>query len=422
MSTAFKPADILLPNEKTDMQTWSVVACDQYTSEPEYWNDVNRIVGDNISTLNMILPEIYLTNDNVDSKIENIHKTMDNYLSSDIFNEYRNSYIYIERIQSDGKIRQGLVGMIDLEEYDYSEGSTSSVRATEATVVERIPPRIKVRRCANLELPHIMILIDDEKKTVIEPIGENSDSMEKLYDFPLMKNGGSIKGYLVGDNQKNKIDSALTALGDEKAFNEKYSLSDTPVLLYAMGDGNHSLATAKAYYEELKAQNPDKDMSLHPARYALVEIVNLHSEALQFEAIHRIVTNLDCDDLLTKLKESLSLSETDSGSGQSFTYIYKNIKKKMYISNTLSNLTVGSLQVVLDEYIKEKGGEIDYIHGTEVLENLAQNDNSIGFILPDMLKSELFPTVIKDGALPRKTFSMGHAEDKRFYIECRRIK
>ena len=348
MSTAFKPADILLPNEKIDMNAWTVVACDQYTSEPEYWKDVSNLVGDKFSTLNMILPEIYLENNDVETRIENIHKTMEKYLSSGIFNEYKNSYIYTERIQSNGILRQGLIGMIDLEEYDYSVGSTSSVRATEATVVERIPPRIKVRNGACLELPHIIILIDDEQKTVIEPIGENVGSMEKLYDFSLMKNGGSIKGYLVGKTQKDKIDDALTALGDKNTFNEKYGLSDNPVLLYAMGDGNHSLATAKAYYEEIKAQNPDKDMSSHPARYALVEIVNLHSEALQFEAIHRIVTDVDCDNLLASLKDSLLLSENDNGSGQSFTYVCKDTKKKMFIGNKLSNLTVGSLQTALD--------------------------------------------------------------------------
>ena len=337
---------------------------------------------------------------------------MNDYLSSDVFVEYKDSYIYIERTQSDGKIRKGLVGMIDLEEYDYSKGSTSSVRATEATVVERIPPRIKVRRGASLELPHIMILIDDENKTVVEPIGQNKDSMKKLYDFSLMKNGGSIKGFLVNENQKNEIDKALTALGDSKAFNKKYGLSDSPVLLYAMGDGNHSLATAKAYYEELKTQNPEKDMTYHPARYALVEIVNLHSDALEFEAIHRIVTDVDSEDLLSVLKEKLDLVCDDNGSGQSFTYVHKGEKKTVYVGNKLSNLTVGSLQAVLDEYIKSKGGKVDYIHGINVLESLAQANNSIGFILPDMLKSELFPTVIKDGALPRKTFSMGHAEDK----------
>lgn len=421
MSTAFKPADILVPNEKTDMSVWSVVACDQYTSEPEYWKDVENIVCNNKSSLNMILPEVYLEEDNIDVRIENIHNTMNDYLTSGVFKEYKNSYVYIERVQSDGKIRKGLIGMIDLEEYDYSKGSTSSVRATEATVVERIPPRIKVRRGASLELPHIMILIDDENKTVVEPVGDKKGSMEKLYDFSLMKNGGSIKGYLVNENQKDKINCALTALGDSKAFNEKYGLTDAPVLLYAMGDGNHSLATAKAYYEELKAQNPDKDMTSHPARYALVEIVNLHSEALQFEAIHRIVTGVNCEDLLEALKDKLALSNTDNGSGQSFTYVCKGEKKTVFVGNKLSNLAVGSLQTVLDEYIKANGGKVDYIHGINVLENLAQADNSMGFILPDMLKSELFPTVIKDGALPRKTFSMGHAEDKRFYIECRKI-
>lgn len=421
MSTAFKPADILVPNEKVDMSAWSVVACDQYTSEPEYWKDVKEIVGDKVSSLNMILPEIYLNSDDIEKRVESIHNIMKDYIASDIFDEYKDSYIYIERNQSDGKVRKGLIGMIDLEEYDYSKGSISSVRATEATVVERIPPRIKVRRNASLELPHIMILIDDESKTVVEPVGNDKASMKKLYDFRLMKNGGSIKGYLVNENQKDRIDIALTALGNSKVFNKKYGLTNSSVLLYAMGDGNHSLATAKAYYDELKANNPSKDITSHPARYALVEIVNLHSEALQFEAIHRIVTEVDCDDLLADIKDKLQLTETDNGSGQSFIYVYKGEKKTVYVGNKLSNLTVGSLQTVLDEYIKTKGGKIDYIHGITVLESLAKVDNSIGFILPDMLKSELFPTVIKDGALPRKTFSMGHAEDKRFYIECRKI-
>ncbi|MGN0606959.1 MAG: DUF1015 domain-containing protein [Oscillospiraceae bacterium] len=420
MSTAFKKSDILIPKKNIDMTTWSVIACDQYTSEPDYWNNVYEKVGNDKSTLNMILPEIYLENDDVDERIVNIHNSMNDYLNSDTFDLYKNSMIYVERIQSNGILRAGIVGMIDLEEYDYSKGSTSQVRATEATVIERIPPRVKVRRNAPLELPHIMILIDDEAESVIEPLGKIKDKLEKVYDFELMQNGGSISGYLLSDEYCDKIEKALDKLADKEAFNKKYSLENAPVLLYAMGDGNHSLATAKEYYEQLKKANPDKDMSNHPARYALAEIVNLHSPALDFEAIHRIVSDVDTDKLISAMTEKLQLS--DSSDGQSFEYVAGNVSKTVKIGNPSSNLTVGSLQMFLDEYIRENGGKIDYIHGKDVTYSLAANENSIGFILPDMDKSELFPTVIKDGALPRKTFSMGHAEDKRFYIECRKIK
>ncbi len=420
MKRAFKPADILLA-KVSDMEKWAVVACDQYTSEPEYWDKTYELVGDSLSTLHLILPEIYLNEPDVEKRISNINKTMNSYLLDDVFEEYKNAFFYVERIQSNGILRQGIIGMIDLEEYDYSKGSTSLVRATEATVLERIPPRIKVRENASIELPHIMILIDDEDKTVIEPIGEKTDSMKLLYDTPLMQNGGSIKGYLVNDNDIETIEKAIDRLGEAQAFEKKYGIKNTPPLVFAMGDGNHSLATAKAFYEELKAKNPDKDLSDHPARYALVEIVNLHSKALEFEAIHRIVTNADTDGLLEKMKEKLALSAEGNDDEQSFVVVLKGGEKKYYIKNPTSNLTVGSLQSFLDEYLAESNAEIDYIHGTDTLKRLVDSDNKIGFVLPDMSKSELFPTVIKDGVLPRKTFSMGHAEDKRYYIECRKI-
>lgn len=419
MSTAFKASDIMLPKKNTDMYKWSVIACDQYTSEPDYWDTVTEKVNGEKSTLNMILPEIYLENDDVSQRIENIHKSMKEYISSDTFETYENSMIYVERIQSNGILRAGIVGMIDLEQYDYNKGSVSQVRATEATVIERIPPRVRVRQNAPLELPHIMILIDDEKNSVIEPLADMKNNFEKLYDTELMQNGGSISGYLINKECQKQIENALDKLADSEEFNKKYSLENSPVLLYAMGDGNHSLATAKEYYEQLKKANPDKDMSNHPARYALAEIVNLHSDALKFEAIHRILTDIDTEKLINEMNEKLGLSE--SSDGQSFEYITKNGSKTVSIGKTSSNLTVGSLQMFLDDYIKNNGGKIDYIHGKDVIYNLASNPDSIGFILPDMSKEELFPTVIKDGALPRKTFSMGHAEDKRFYMECRKI-
>lgn len=416
-TTAFHSADILIPNESIDMSKWAVIACDQYTSEPEYWDAVSSAVGDSPSALELILPEIYLEQEDVSQRISGIHSAMEKYAEQGIFTEYKNSMIYVERVQSNGILRKGIVGAIDLEEYDFSKGSSSQVRATEATVIERIPPRIKVRQGALLELPHIMILIDDPDDTVMGAV--DKAAMMKVYDTQLMQNGGSVSGYLVDEAAQEKIDSALSALAEPDAFNKKYGLSGSPVLLYAMGDGNHSLATAKEYYEQLKKASPDKDFSNHPARYALAEIVNLHSDALKFEAIYRLVYDVDCDDLIAGVTEALGLSE--EASEQWVDIVCRGQEKKLYIHNETSNLSVGSLQNYLDGYIKSKGGKIDYIHGIENVKALAEKHNGIAFILPDMDKSQLFPTVIKDGALPRKTFSMGHADDKRFYIEARRI-
>ncbi len=419
-NTAFTSADILLPKD-TDMERWAVVACDQYTSEPEYWAETDRIVGDKASALRLILPELYLNESGVDKRIGEIHRAMNDYLDRGVFSEYKDALIYVERTQDDGRVRSGIVGAVDLEQYNYSKGSQSQVRATEATVVERIPPRIRVREGAPLELPHIMILIDDENKTVIEPLEAAKDSMCKLYDFDLMQRGGRICGRLLNENDRKAVFAALDRLGDKKRFEEKYGAEGMGVLLYAMGDGNHSLATAKEYYERLKRENPGKDLSCHPARYALVEIVNLHSPALEFEAIHRVVKGVDEQKLLSYLKNALQLSENGSDSMQSFLWVSGGEQKRWYIAKALSKLTVGSLQTAIDEYAKENPCEIDYIHGAEVAKELAKIEGTVGFILPDMKKSELFPTVIFDGALPRKTFSMGHAWDKRYYIEARKI-
>jgi uncharacterized protein (DUF1015 family) len=419
-TTAFSSADILIPCNSVNMEKWSVIACDQYTSEPQYWSETEKITKDSPSALNLILPEVYLEEDDVEKRIEKIHSEMKKVLDSDILKEYKDSMIYVERVQSNNIVREGIIGKIDLEEYDYSKGSTSMVRATESTVIERIPPRVKIRNKAPLELPHIMILIDDPDNTVIEPLKNSINDYEKLYDFTLMQGGGSIKGYLIDKNNQNKINDALCKLGDKKVFEEKYNLKDKPVLLFAMGDGNHSLATAKAYYEQLKAENPDKDLSNHPARYALVEIVNLHSKALEFEAIHRLLTGIDKDKLINEMTNQLNLTK-EAVSSQYFTLVTNNSSEKFYIQNKSSNLSVGSVQNFLDKYLKENNGKIDYIHGTDTLTSLVDSGDSIGIILPDMDKSELFPTVISDGALPRKTFSMGHAADKRYYIEARKI-
>lgn len=416
----FRNADILLP-ENTDMQKWAVVACDQYTSQPDYWDETAKIVGNSPSTLSYILPEIYLQKDDVSQRISKIHSAMKQGISNNVFKEYKDAMIYLERVQDDGEVRAGIVGCIDLEDYDYKKGSVSPVRATEATVIERIPPRIAVRRGAPLELPHIMILIDDDKNTVIEPLESLKGKLQKVYDFKLMQKGGSVSGWLLGKEEQDKVTAALDELADIDTFNKKYDLNEKNPLVFAMGDGNHSLATAKEFYEELKRNNPDKDMSNHPARYALVEIVNLHSPALRFEAIHRIVTGVDTDKLIAKMTDVLGLTDNTDACEQKMEYVIKGKKTLCGISKPTSKLTVGSLQGFLDSFIAEGGGDIDYIHGTEVIDKLSMDDGSIGFILPDMGKSELFPTVICDGALPRKTFSMGHAWDKRYYVECRKI-
>lgn len=416
--TAFTSADILLPRD-AEYEKWAVIACDQFTSEPEYWQETEKLTEGAVTALDLILPEIYLGEADVDKRIDKIAANMYGYLDSDVFEEHKNALIYVERIQTDGVLRAGVVGAADLEEYDYSKGSVSQIRATEATVTERIPPRIKVREKAPIELPHIMILIDDEKKALIEPLAEHKDDMKKLYDFELMQGGGRLAGWLLTDALRDELLEKLAKFSEKEAFEKRYGLSDTAPLTFAMGDGNHSLATAKAYYEKLKVANPDKDMSSHPARYALAEIVNLHSPALDFEAIHRIVGTADIDQMMAKMTDELGLSEEPAE--QSFVTVRGGEKKKLYVHKPTSKLTVGSLQNFLDKYLAENGGDIDYIHGTEVVEKLAADGKKIGFVLPDMGMEQLFPTVIADGALPRKTFSMGHARDKRYYVEARKI-
>lgn len=416
--TAFTSADILLPRD-AEYEKWAVIACDQFTSEPEYWQETEKLTEGAVTALDLILPEIYLGEADVDKRIDKIAANMYGYLDSDVFEEHKNALIYVERIQTDGVLRAGVVGAVNLEEYDYSKGSASQIRATEATVTERIPPRIKVREKAPIELPHIMILIDDEKKALIEPLAEHKDDMKKLYDFELMQGGGRLAGWLLTDALRDELLEKLAKFSEKEAFEKRYGLADTAPLTFAMGDGNHSLATAKAYYEKLKAANPDKDMSSHPARYALAEIVNLHSPALDFKAIHRIVGTADIDQMIAKMTDELGLSEEPAE--QSFVTVRGGEKKKLYVHKPTSKLTVGSLQNFLDKYLAENGGDIDYIHGTEVVEKLAADGKKIGFVLPDMGKEQLFPTVIADGALPRKTFSMGHARDKRYYVEARKI-
>jgi len=394
---SFLPANILLPKE--NFERWAVIACDQFTSEHKYWDEVEKFVGDTPSTLRITLPEIYLEEKDVDARIKSINENMEKYLKEGVLEEHPNSMIYIER-ETSGGVRHGIVGMIDLSDYDYKKGSDSLIRATEATVIERIPPRVKIRKDAPLELPHVMLLIDDPNGTVIEPLKNKTGEMKKAYDFTLMQGGGNIKGYFISEEVQKQICEALEALveGDENK------------LLFAVGDGNHSLATAKEC-----SKLSDSPL----AKYALVEVVNIHDASLNFEPIYRVLFNVDVNDVLTALRNELGAT---NGETQNFTYVTATEKGELTLKAT-SKLPVGTLQTFLDKYLKEHPTvKIDYIHGIESTESLCKAPNTIGFLFEGMKKSELFPAVKADGALPRKTFSMGHAEDKRYYIECRKIK
>ena len=415
----FKRANILLP-KNIDMTKWSVVACDQYTSEMDYWNRVEEIVGDSPSTLRITLPEIFLEDSDVNERINKINNTMKEYMDSDLFYELSDSMIYLERTQADGRVREGLIGMVDLEDYSYEKGSQTLIRATEKTVIERIPPRLKVRENALLELPHIMILIDDEKKNIIESLKNEVTDSDIVYDFDLMENGGHIKGYKLSNDSMSKVEEGLEFLADKDYFEKKYNVKDKGVLLFAMGDGNHSLATAKANYENLKKTMSEEEYLNHPARYALVELVNLHSDALEFEPIHRVIFDTDVDKLVNDLYKYYDINE--DGNGEYFELVTRDMDKKLYISNPKSNISVGSIQIFLDEYLKDNKGKLDYIHGDETTRNMGREEGNVAILFEAMPKEELFRTVILDGALPRKTFSMGHSYDKRYYLESRKIK
>ena len=417
MSIPLKKTNILLPNENINLTKWTVIACDQYTSNQEYWNDVENIVGDNPSTLRLTLPEIYLEREDELERISNINKTMTNYLSTGVLKEYKDTMFYIERTLGNKKIRKGIIGVIDLEEYDFKEGSTSLIRATEKTIIERIPPRVKIRENATLELPHIMLLIDNEEKDIIDNI--DSSKLDKVYDFDLMNNSGHLVGYQLSEEEINRITTNLEKYLDKDLFNKKYGTENKDVLLFAVGDGNHSLATAKTIYEKLKETLSEEEYLNHPSRYALVEIVNLHSSSLDFEPIHRVVFDVDIKDLLNKLNKYYDLNTT--GVGQNFKVITATEEKTYYISNPKSNLAVGSIQIFLDEYLKDKSSKIDYIHEEDAVKELV-GDNNIGFVFDTISKNDLFKTVILEGSLPRKTFSMGVSNDKRFYLESREIK
>lgn len=418
----FEPADILLPSG-CDYETWSVVACDQYTSQPEYWQRVEEGVGTKPSALHLVLPEYKLESGQVELDILSINKTMEHYLRENRFESHRDSIFYVERTLHNGSVRRGLVGMVDLEQYDYTPGSTALIRATEGTVLSRIPPRVEVRKHAQIELPHVMLLVDDREHTVIEPLSEQTAQMTPLYGFELMEGGGHICGWALNQRQKEHVSQSLAALMDEKRFETLYQVQGQGVMLFAVGDGNHSLATAKACYEQQKKETPQEQWDTLPSRYALVELNNLHDPSLEFEPIHRVVFGVEPQELLAAFSDYYPQSILEQGDGHILHYCYGQTKGIITVPNPTAQLPVGTLQAFLDEYVQQHPEcYVDYIHGADVVEKLAQTPDTIGFLLPPMKKDALFPTVIHDGVLPRKTFSMGEAHDKRFYLEARKIR
>ena len=424
--------NVLIPIKSISMEKWAIVACDQFTSQPEYWDRVNLISEGSPSAFHLILPEAYLGTPKEKEHQSQIIPSMKSYLNSGLFEEFQ-GFIYVERTFGE-KTRQGLIAALDLDQYDFHKDSQSLIRATEGTIIERLPPRVEIREKALIEIPHILVLIDDPQFTVIEPLAAEVRSLKNLYDFELMLSGGHIRGSLINNiESEQKLISALGNLLDKDLKNKKYGTGSAP-LLFAVGDGNHSLAAAKSFWEKIKGSaSPD-----HPARFALVEIVNIHNNGIEFEPIHRLAKNVSFDifDALSSffpneinivnvqdfnsLAEQIKIQSADS---QLIGLVGKNLFQVIELLKPLHTLPVGSLQFFLDELLlKQPEISLDFIHGDDALLQLASQPNNIGFYLPVMQKSSLFKSVIKDGPLPRKTFSMGEAQEKRYYLECRKIR
>jgi len=417
MEKLFVPGDILLP-KNVDMSLWSVIACDQYTSQPEYWDAVGEKVGNAPSTLRLILPEAYLETKDTLAETEKINETMEEYLSEDVFEAVADSFIYVERELTVGETRRGLVGLIDLEAYDYRADSVSPVHATEGTVEARLPPRVKIREGASLELPHIVVFVDDPENTVFTGVNEG----EKLYDFELMDGGGHITGRRVFGKAAEEVQTALSKLGEPEYLEKRYSLRGKAPVVIAMGDGNHSLATARLCWEKIRKNLTPAEREKHPARFGLAELVNIHDPSIGFEPIHRV---LFCTGTESYFKAAKSFFESVCKKGSTaheITLACGGSTEKIRVTGlTIGNLIAVS-QSFCEEYIKEHGGKIDYIHDDDTALEMAKRENCAGLLLPAMDKNELFPSIMESGAFPAKSFSIGPARDKRYYLECRKIK
>ena len=409
MSLPILPAEILLPREGVDPARWAVVACDQYTSQPDYWHAVEALVGSAPSTLKIVFPEVYLSEG--EARIQRIQSEMRQYLADGtLVPAVTDGFVYLERTTPSG-VRPGLVVRLDLEAYDFTPGANVPVRATEGTILSRIPPRVKIRTGAPLESPHVMVLLDDPDCTVIEPLGANKAALRPLYDFELMQGGGHLAGWAVEGDATTGVLQALDAL-----------FARSGGFLAAVGDGNHSLATARQCWLNLRDTLPEAARANHPARYALVELNNLHAPALVFEPIHRVLFGVDPLDVQERFADWCAGRGAALEDGAEITWVTGEGETGARILHAPNPLSVAVLQPFLDEYLAaHPGAEIDYIHGADVVRQLAQRRDALGILLTAIDKRALFPAIRQGGVLPRKTFSMGEAFEKRYYMECRRI-
>ena len=409
MRNALLPADILLP-QNVDMSKWAVVSCDQFTSEPKYWQALADYVGGEKSTLDLIFPEVYL-GDNDEARIAKINATMEDYLFEGVFKTIKNSYVLVERTTASGVKRVGIIGAVDLEDFDFTANAKSVIRPTEGVVPSRIPPRLKIRENASMELPHIMLLVDDPSGSVIETLYQNRDSFEKLYDFELNMGGGHIRGWLVPKEASQGVIEKIEALNLPEVQIKKYG-SDAGIML-AVGDGNHSVATAKVCYDELKKTLSEEERANCPARYMLAELVNLHGGGMEFSPIHRYFRTRD-DDFVAKLKASLY------GEGR-LKIIYKDGEEYIKCPEN-PGAAITEVQRLVEAYLSETGAEIDYVHDLVHLKECVDGSDGMGIVMPAFSRSDLFGYVVNVGNLPKKAFSIGEAEQKRYYLECRKIK
>jgi len=418
MNLPFLPADLLLPQKDADLSKFSVIACDQFTSQKDYWDAVHKLSDHVPSALHLICPEIHLKDGDLTDRIQNIWREMDRYLTENLFETRKDALIYLRRTLPNGKIRQGVVGMVDLDAYDFSQESTTMIRASERTIVDRIPPRARIRKEAPLELSHILLLADDPDQTIIEPLAVRTEKDAPVYDFTLMLGSGHVTGYCLNESETAAFTAALAQYADRCS-----ARSPEAPLLFAVGDGNHSLATAKAHWEALKETLTAAEQSTHPARYAMVELLNLYDVTLEFEAIHRVFFDVNGSDVLEALHSTFTLKEGHLEGAQHFSTVQNSKRTDWSIIDPPHSRAVGSLQPFCEAYLAaHETASIDYIHGDDTVFDLCGEDSRFGILLPAIQKEELFPSILANGSLPLKSFSIGEAKDKRFYLEARKIR
>ena len=420
LESVFFPGNILLPHSM-DLSRWSVIACDQFSAQPEYWKAVETLVGEQPSTRWLMLPEAYLKTVDTEAETKKINAVMEQYQQEGIFQCIENAYVYIERTLPSGAVRKGLLGVLDLEAYDYRQDTDSIVRPTEGTVESRLPARVRVRKGASLEMPHVVVFIDDAECQVIEPFSRRTTQLTKLYDFDLMLGGGHIAGWCVEEQKFPELKQVLAQLGAPEVMQQKYGHTGKPVV-YAVGDGNHSLATAKVCWEQLKKKLTPEQQKVHPARYSLVELVNLHDHAITFEAIHRAIFATDPSHFFQEAQRYWSEVSKKNGELHEIICITREGKMSIGVRGLTIGQIIGAADAFFASYTTTYGGEIDYIHGDDTVVELAMQENCAGILLPSMDKAELYPSILKSGVFPRKSFSIGHAQEKRYYLECRKIR